>query len=48
MEINPAVLRNLAGWWTRLAKKPGLCRDLDICAFLDKAETEDNRTGDTP
>ena len=40
MEINPAALRNLAGWWMRLAREPWLCRDLDICAFLDKAETE--------
>ena len=40
MEINPAALRNLAGWWKRLARDPVLCRDMDICAFLDKAERE--------
>lgn len=38
--FNPTTLRNLAGWWTRLAREPGLCRDLDICAFLDRVETE--------
>jgi len=40
MEISPAVLRNLAGWWTRLAKEPVICRDMDICEFLDRVETE--------
>jgi len=40
MEINPATLRNLIAAWKRLAKEPVLCRDLDICEFLDKAEAE--------
>ena len=33
-------LRRLIAAWQRLAKEPDLCRDLDICAFLDRAETE--------
>jgi hypothetical protein len=38
-EVNPDTLRALIGWWRRLAKEPQLCRDLDICTFLDKVET---------
>jgi len=37
-EINPATLRRLITAWQGLAKEPGLCRDLDICAFLDRNE----------
>jgi len=40
MEINPDTFRNLAGWWTRLAKEPEICKDMDICEFLDRVETE--------
>jgi len=38
-EINPATLRNLIAAWRRLAQEPGLARDCDICALLDRAET---------
>ena len=40
IEINQATLRQLIVLWKKLADKPQLCRDMDICAFLDKAETE--------
>ena len=40
-EVNPDTLRKLIGWWRQLAREPRLCRDLDICAFLDRAETKD-------
>ena len=40
VEIHPATLRNLIAAWQRLATEPGLCRDLDICAFLDRVEAE--------
>jgi len=40
MEINPDTFRNLAGWWTRLAKEPEICKDMDICEFLDRVETQ--------
>jgi len=39
-EVNPDTLRNLICWWQRLSNEPQLCRDLDICAFLDRVETE--------
>jgi len=39
-EVNPDTLRALIGWWRRLAVEPQLCRDLDVCAFFDKVETE--------
>jgi hypothetical protein len=39
-EIDPETLRNLVAWWRKLRSKPQLCLDLDICAFLDKVETE--------
>lgn len=38
--FNPATLRRLISTWQLLAREPQLCRDLDICAFLDKVETE--------
>jgi hypothetical protein len=40
-EINPDTLRSLIGGWRRLAGEPRLCGDLDICAFLDRAERKD-------
>jgi hypothetical protein len=40
-EIKTDTLRTLIGWWQRLAGEPQLCRDLDICAFLDHAEMKD-------
>ena len=40
-EINPDTLRNLIIWWRRLRAEPELCRDMDICAFLDRVETEE-------
>jgi len=39
-EINPDTLRSLITWWRRLRAEPQLCRDLDVCAFLDRAETD--------
>jgi len=38
--FNPATLRNLIAAWQRLAREPQISRDMDICAFLDKVETE--------
>jgi hypothetical protein len=40
MEVGPGTLRTLIGWWRRLAREPELARDLDICAYLDRVETE--------
>ena len=40
LEVNPDTLRVLIARWRRLGRKPHLCRDLDICAFLDRAETK--------
>ncbi len=40
MDINPATLRNLISTWQRLAWEPEICRDMDICTFLDRVETE--------
>ena len=40
MEINPATLKQLIILWKKLAGNPQLCADMDVCAFLDKAETE--------
>jgi len=34
------TFRNLVGWWTRMAKEPEICKDMDICEFLDRVETE--------
>lgn len=39
-EIKPDTLRHLVGWWRKLRTEPQLCRDLDVCAFLDRVETE--------
>ncbi len=39
MEINPATLKQLIVMWGEMADKPQLCKDKDICAFLDAAET---------
>jgi len=38
--FSPATVRSLIAWWQRLAREPGLCLDLDICAFLDRVEAE--------
>jgi len=37
-EVNPDTLRNLVALWAKLSREPRLCRDLDICQFLDRAE----------
>lgn len=39
-EVNPETLRNLVAWWKKLGKAPHLCREMDICQFLDRAEAE--------
>lgn len=39
LEVNAAALRRLVAWWRRLAQEPGIARELDICAFLDRVET---------
>jgi len=40
LEVNTDTLRCLAVEWRRLITEPERCRDLDICAFLDRVEAE--------
>ncbi len=39
-EIKPDTLRNLVALWAKLGREPHLCRETDICQFLDRAERE--------
>ena len=38
LEINSDTLRSLIAWWARLRAEPRLCRELDVCEFLDRVE----------
>ena len=42
-DVRSDTLRTMIAWWKRLATQPQLCRDLDICAFLDRVEADSGR-----